>query len=183
MTDTAASPLAADLDLALRLADTADRISLGRFRDRELHVETKPDRSPVTEADLAVERALRETLAVERPQDGILGEEYGTEGDAARQWIIDPIDGTANYLRGVPVWGTLIALAVDGVPSVGVVSSPALGRRWWAATGGGAWMTDGPGSEPRSHAMNISCRKRHERERTARTKASYCAQGPSARKR
>ena len=149
MTDTAASSLAADLDLALRLADAADRISLGRFRDRDLHVETKPDRSPVTEADLAVERAIREALATERPDDGILGEEYGTEGDTARQWIVDPIAGTANDLRGVPVWGTLIALAVDGAPQVGVVSSPALGRRWWAAAGGGAWTTDAPGAEPR----------------------------------
>ena len=106
MTDTAASlPLAADLELALRLADTADQISSSRFRDRDLHVETKPDRSPVTEADLAVERAIRELLAAERPDDGILGEEYGTEGDTARQWIVDPIDGTANYLRGVPGLG------------------------------------------------------------------------------
>jgi len=150
VTDTAAPPpLAADLELALRLADTADAISSSRFRDRDLHVETKPDRSPVTEADLAVERAIRDLLATERPDDGILGEEYGTEGDTARQWIIDPIDGTANYLRGVPVWGTLIALALDGAPRVGVVSSPALGRRWWAVTGGGAWTTDAPGAEPR----------------------------------
>lgn len=149
MPDTASTALAADLDLALRLAEEADRISLTHFLDRDLHVETKPDRSPVTEADLAVERAIRETIAAERPEDGILGEEYGTEGDTARQWIIDPIDGTANYLRGVPVWGTLIALAVDGVPRVGVVSSPALGRRWWAVTGGGAWTTDAPGAEPR----------------------------------
>lgn len=150
MTNTDDSrPLDGDLALALRLADTADRISLGRFRDRDLHVETKPDRSPVTEADLAVERALRDAIAAERPGDGILGEEYGTEGDATRQWIVDPIDGTANYLRGVPVWGTLIALAVDGRPRVGVVSSPALGRRWWATTGGGAWTTDAPGAEPR----------------------------------
>ncbi|MDR6970107.1 inositol monophosphatase family protein [Leifsonia shinshuensis] len=157
MTDTATPDLTADLDLALRLADEADRISLGRFRDRDLHVETKPDRSPVTEADLAVERAIRDTLAAERPDDGILGEEYGTEGDASRQWIVDPIDGTANYLRGVPVWGTLIALAVDGVPRVGVVSSPALGRRWWAVTGGGAWTTDAAGAEPRSiHVSGIA---------------------------
>src|SRR5262249_39813105 len=83
------------------------------------------------------------------PDDGILGEEFGTAGDAARQWIVDPIDGTSNYLRGVPVWGTLIALAVDGDPVVGVVSSPALGKRWWAAAGGGAWMSDAPGAEPR----------------------------------
>ena len=146
----ASRSLSDDLALALRLADEADRISLGSFRDRDLHVETKPDRSPVTEADLAVERAIREGLAAERPADGILGEEYGVEGDSARQWIVDPIDGTANYLRGVPVWGTLIALAVDGTPRVGVVSSPALGRRWWAVSGGGAWTTDAPGAEPRS---------------------------------
>jgi histidinol-phosphatase len=140
----------ADLALALRLADLADGISAARFRDRDLHVDTKPDRTPVTEADLAVERAIREALAAERPGDAILGEEFGTEGSSTRQWIVDPIDGTANYLRGVPVWGTLIALAVDGAPVVGVVSSPALGRRWWAAQGGGAWTTDAPGAQPRS---------------------------------
>jgi histidinol-phosphatase len=95
-----------------------------------------------------VERAIRAAIAAERPDDGILGEEYGTEGDAVRQWIVDPIDGTANYLRGVPVWGTLIALAVDGEPVVGVVSSPALGRRWWAASGSGAWVSEA-GDEPR----------------------------------
>lgn len=139
-----------DLALALRLADLADGISSAHFRERGLHIDTKPDRTFVTEADLAVERAIREALAVERPGDGILGEEYGTEGDTARQWILDPIDGTSNYLRGVPVWGTLIALAEDGKPVVGVVSSPALGKRWWAAAGGGAWTTDAPGAEPRS---------------------------------
>lgn len=138
-----------DLALALRLADTADRISSEHFRARDLRIDTKPDRSFVTEADLAVERALRDVIAAERPEDGILGEEYGTEGDSTRQWILDPIDGTANYLRGVPVWGTLIALAVDGAPVVGVVSSPALGRRWWASTGDGAWATDETGAEPR----------------------------------
>ncbi len=145
---TASSPFAGDLELALRLADLADGISRRHFRSRDLHIDTKPDRSHVTEADLAVERAVREVLAAERPGDGILGEEYGTEGDAARQWIVDPIDGTANYLRGVPVWGTLVALAVDGRPVVGVVSSPALGRRWWAASGAGAWGVEG-GGEPR----------------------------------
>jgi histidinol-phosphatase len=138
-----------DLALALRLADTADRISSEHFRTLDLRIDTKPDRSFVTEADLAVERAIRELIAAERPDDGILGEEYGTEGDSARQWIIDPIDGTANYLRGVPVWGTLIALAIDGVPVVGVVSSPALGRRWWASTGAGAWTADETTGEPR----------------------------------
>ncbi|MDN4614888.1 inositol monophosphatase family protein [Leifsonia sp. F6_8S_P_1B] len=143
----------ADLALALRLADLADGISAARFRDHDLHVDTKPDRTPVTEADLAVERAIREALAAERPEDAILGEEFGEAsggGTTFRQWILDPIDGTANYLRGVPVWGTLIALAVDGKPVVGVVSAPALGRRWWAAEGGGAWTTDAPGAQPRS---------------------------------
>lgn len=141
--------LADDLRLALELADLADEISLARFRAVDLEVSTKPDRTPVTEADLAVERAIRDRLAQARPDDGILGEEFGTEGDATRQWIIDPIDGTANFLRGVPVWATLIALAIDGVPVVGVVASPAMGRRWWATTGAGAWTTDAPGGVPR----------------------------------
>jgi histidinol-phosphatase len=141
--------LAEDLALALDLADRADAISLARFRAVDLEVSTKPDRTPVTEADLAVERAIRDRLADVRPDDGVLGEEFGTEGSAERRWIIDPIDGTANFLRGVPVWGTLIALAIDGEPVVGVASSPALGRRWWASRGEGAWTTDAPGSEPR----------------------------------
>ena len=133
--------LAEDLALALELADLADAVSLSRFRAVDLDVQTKPDRTPVTEADLAVERTIRERIAEARPGDGILGEEFGTEGDSTRQWIIDPIDGTANFLRGVPVWGTLIALAIDDVPVVGVASSPAMGRRWWAARGEGAWTT------------------------------------------
>jgi histidinol-phosphatase len=137
--------LTEDLALALELSDLADAVSLARFRAVDLDVQTKPDRTPVTEADLAVERAIRDRLAATRPGDGILGEEFGTEGDATRQWIIDPIDGTANFLRGVPVWGTLIALAIDGVPVVGVASSPAMGRRWWAARGMGAWTTASAG--------------------------------------
>ncbi len=138
-----ADDLAADLALALDLADRADAVSFDRFRALDLTVTTKPDRTPVTDADQAVERAIREGLATERPADGILGEEYGTAAGtgtgAQRQWIIDPIDGTANFLRGVPIWGTLIALAVDGVPVVGVVSAPALGQRWWGARGLGAY--------------------------------------------
>lgn len=137
--------LSEDLALALELADLADTVSLARFRAVDLDVQTKPDRTPVTEADLAVERVIRERLAAARPGDGILGEEFGTEGDSTRQWIIDPIDGTANFLRGVPVWGTLIALAIDGVPLVGVASSPAMGRRWWAARGMGAWTSASAG--------------------------------------
>ncbi|GAA1442966.1 inositol monophosphatase family protein [Leifsonia poae] len=150
------APFADDLALALRLADTADAISADTFRALDLHIDTKPDRTYVTEADLAVERAIRGVLATDRPDDGILGEEYGVEGDATRQWIIDPIDGTANYLRGVPVWGTLIALAVDGVPVVGVVSSPALGKRWWAATGSGAWVAENDGDPRRMRVSAVA---------------------------
>ena len=128
-----------DLALALRLADAADAQSLPRFDAADLEISTKADKSHVTDADLATERAIREILAAERPEDGIFGEEFGAEGSTQRQWIIDPIDGTANFLRGVPLWGTMIALAIDGVPQVGVVSMPALGRRWWAATGEGSW--------------------------------------------
>ena len=128
-----------DLALALALAGKADLISLDRFTALDLVVTTKPDRTPVTDADQAVERSIRNGILAARPDDSILGEEYGTEGTGSRQWIIDPIDGTTNFLRGVPIWGTLIALAIDGVPVVGVVSSPALGKRWWAATGHGAW--------------------------------------------
>ena len=128
----------ADLDLALRLADAADAISLERFRARDLLVETKPDRTPVTEADRAVERELRAMLALERRTDAVLGEEAGETGAGRRRWVIDPIDGTRNYSRGVPVWATLIALEVDGRVVLGVVSAPALHRRWWAERDGGA---------------------------------------------
>ena len=124
-----------DLALAIELAEIADAISLARFRALDLRVETKPDRSPVTDADRAVELALKEHLAAKRPSDGIVGEEFGNSGSTTRKWIIDPIDGTANYLRGVPVWATLIALSIDGKAVVSVVSAPALGRRWWAAPG------------------------------------------------
>jgi len=129
--------VSADLDLALRLADAADAISLRRFRT-ELEIETKADLTPVTEADHAVERELRRLLADERPDDAILGEEGGAAGGGARRWILDPIDGTRNYARGIPVWATLIALESAGVVEVGVVSAPALGSRWWAERGHGA---------------------------------------------
>lgn len=137
-----------DLALALALAADADLISLDRFQALDLVVTTKPDRTPVTDADQAVERGIRTGIEAARPGDSILGEEYGAQGSGSRQWIIDPIDGTANFLRGVPIWGTLIALAIDGIPVVGVVSSPALGKRWWAAAGHGAWAQDS-GREPR----------------------------------
>lgn len=128
-----------DLELALRLADAADAQSLPRFDAADLSVSLKADRSHVTDADLSTERAIRDLLTIERPADGIFGEEFGAEGNSHRQWIIDPIDGTANFLRGLPLWGTMIALAVDGVPRVGVVSMPALKRRWWASPEDGAW--------------------------------------------
>ncbi|MCX6464053.1 MAG: histidinol-phosphatase [Pseudonocardiales bacterium] len=136
----------ADLDLALRLADTADAVTLPRFRAADLRVTRKPDRTPVTDADTAAEEALRALIAAERPGDDVLGEEGGGEVGAGRGWVLDPIDGTKNYSRGLPVWATLIALTVDGEPEVGVVSAPALGRRWWAARGRGAWMADGAGT-------------------------------------
>ncbi|KTS05691.1 inositol monophosphatase family protein [Microbacterium testaceum] len=140
--------LADDLALALRLADAADAVAMARFDAAGLRIDTKADRTHVTEADLATERAIREILDAERPGDAVLGEEYGTSGDTARRWVIDPIDGTHNYMRGIPIWATLIALSVGEVPMVGVVSQPALGRRWWAATGHGAW-TNTPADEPR----------------------------------
>ena len=136
----------ADLDLALELADIADAISLERFRALDLHVENKPDRSPVTDADRSVEQALKDVLAAKAPSDALIGEEYGNSGSASRTWIIDPIDGTANYMRGVPVWATLIALAVDGKPVVSVVSAPAMGRRWCAAPEIGSFTKDIDGS-------------------------------------
>lgn len=143
-----------DLQLALQLADAADAISRERFLSVDLEVTTKPDKTPVTDADRAIEQAIIDILARERGEDFMLGEEFGeqtgrvaehpvgTADHPHRQWIIDPIDGTSNFLRGVPVWATLIALAIDGVPVVGVVSAPALGKRWWAAKDNGAWVDE-----------------------------------------
>jgi histidinol-phosphatase len=130
--------VSADLELARRLADAADAISLPRFRSG-LAVEVKPDLTPVTEADRATEVELRRILAEERPDDAILGEEQGAAGTGSRRWLLDPIDGTRNYSRGIPVWATLIALEVDGVVQLGMVSAPALRQRWWAERGSGAY--------------------------------------------
>ncbi len=139
-----------DLALALRLADAADAVTLPRFRAADLRVTTKPDRSPVTDADTAAEEALRALITAERPADAVLGEEGGGEvTDVGRLWVLDPIDGTKNFSRGMPAWATLIALTVDGAATVGVVSAPALGRRWWGAVGEGAWTSDAPGGAPR----------------------------------
>jgi histidinol-phosphatase len=140
--------LADDLAVALVLAAEADLVAIDRYRAQDLEVQLKPDRTQVTDADTRVERIIREHLADARPDDAVLGEEFGTEGSSNRQWIIDPIDGTSNFVRGVPIWGALIALVIDGVPEVGVVSAPALGRRWWAATGHGSWLQQ-HGGEPR----------------------------------
>ncbi len=128
----------ADLAFALQLADAADALTIPRFRSADLHVETKPDLTPVTDADRAVERAIRELVAAERPGEGVFGEEEGDDGGRVR-WIVDPIDGTRNFLRGLPVWATLVALERDGRVVCSVVSAPALGHRWWAAAGEGAW--------------------------------------------
>ena len=133
-----------DLALALSLADAADAITMHRFRARDLHVDTKPDRTPVTEADRAVETDVRERLAADRPGDAVVGEEFGAAGTGPRRWVVDPIDGTKSFLRGVPAWATLLALEVDGSFVVGVASAPALGRRWWARTGGGAFANGEP---------------------------------------
>ncbi|HVV13190.1 histidinol-phosphatase [Amycolatopsis sp.] len=137
----------ADLTLAGRLADTADAITTARFRALDLDVRSKPDRTPVTDADTAVEDAIRETLAAERPADAVAGEERGgADWASGRAWVLDPIDGTKNFSRGGPVWATLIALVEDGTPVVGMVSAPLLGRRWWASAGEGAWLRDSTGS-------------------------------------
>jgi histidinol-phosphatase len=135
--------MSSDLELALRLANAADAISLPLF-GTGLTVERKPDLTPVTEADRAVETELRRLLAEERPEDGVLGEEHGVTGGGRRRWIVDPIDVTRNYFRAIPVWATLVALEEEGSLRVGVVSAPALGRRWWAERGGGAFADGRP---------------------------------------
>ena len=133
------SAAADDLALALELADAADRLTAAAFGRADLVVDTKPDRTWVTEADRDVEQAIRTALASRRPGDAVMGEEYGATGDGPRRWIVDPIDGTSNFVRRVPVWATLLALEVDGRLEIGVASAPALGRRWWAGRGLGAW--------------------------------------------
>ncbi|WP_328652269.1 histidinol-phosphatase [Micromonospora sp. NBC_00330] len=141
-----------DLALAHLLADRADAIATARFRALDLRVEAKPDLTPVSDADTAVEREIRALLAEHRPADGLLGEEYGAQSSAdpnGRRWIIDPIDGTKNFVRGVPIWATLIALYDGDLPAVGVVSAPALGRRWWASAGAGAYAGPGPAAGER----------------------------------
>jgi histidinol-phosphatase len=133
-----------DMALALRMAEQADALTMDRFGALDLRVETKPDLTPVTDADQGVESMIRDALSNERRDDVVLGEEFGgTAVFAGRQWVVDPIDGTKNFVRGVPVWATLIALLDDGVPVVGVISAPALHRRWWAGRGEGAFTSFG----------------------------------------
>ncbi|MEU0488263.1 histidinol-phosphatase [Nocardiopsis sp. NPDC006139] len=145
-----------DLRLAHVLADAADDIALKRFRALDLVVDTKPDLTPVTEADRLVEETLRGVLSRARPRDAVVGEEYGKSGNSNRVWVIDPIDGTKNYVRGVPVWATLIALLEGDRPVVGVVSAPALFRRWWASLGGGAWQGRSLSKASRCHVSKVS---------------------------
>ncbi|WP_337448148.1 histidinol-phosphatase [Corynebacterium pseudokroppenstedtii] len=154
----ASSAYGDDVDRALRLADAADAITMKRFLSSELHVSAKPDMTPVSDADLDTERTLRRLLTTECPDDEVLGEEFGGEPVlSGRQWVIDPIDGTKNYVRGVPVWATLISLMVDGYPHVGVVSAPALGRRWIGITGEGAWaLGNGTASSSALRKLSVS---------------------------
>jgi histidinol-phosphatase len=128
-----------DLRFAHVLADAADDITTRRFRALDLRVESKPDLTPVTDADRATEESLRNVLKRARPRDAVLGEEFGRSGTGPRCWVIDPIDATMNYVRGIPVWATLIGLMDGDDVVVGVVSAPALSRRWWAGRDGGAW--------------------------------------------
>lgn len=128
-----------DLRLAHVLADQADAVTMDRFRSTDLKVAAKADHSPVTDADRSAEEIIRKQLAASRSRDSVYGEEMGTTGRSSRVWVIDPIDGTKNFLRGVPVWATLIGLVEDGKVVAGVVSAPALGLRWWAAQGQGAF--------------------------------------------
>ncbi len=151
------SSFADDLALALELADLADSLTMERFEATDLKVDSKPDMSPVSDADLACEELLRAKLTDARPSDAILGEEFG--GDVThegRQWVIDPIDGTKNFVRGVPVWATLISLLVDGEPVVGVISAPALARRWYAARESGAWRSFNGGSPKKLAVSGVS---------------------------
>lgn len=132
-----------DLALALEIAGLADAITIARFRAADLRVDTKPDNTPVTDADRMVEALVRKRIATARPAHAVLGEEQGSSGEAEWRWIVDPIDGTKNFARGVPVWATLLSLQHLGEETCAVVSAPALGRRWWAVRDQGAWSGEG----------------------------------------
>ncbi|MDO5750144.1 MAG: inositol monophosphatase family protein [Rothia sp. (in: high G+C Gram-positive bacteria)] len=170
------NPYTDDLRLAHILADSADRVSLQAFKSVTAGhmegVQLKEDGSAVTAADREVEQLIRAQLSRVRTRDGIVGEEFGSTGTAARQWVIDPIDGTANFMRGVPVWATLIALLDQGEPVVGVVSAPALGRRWWAVADGGAYA-----GKSLSSASRLSISSVEDLEDSSLTYASLAGWG------
>ena len=148
---------AEDLALALEIADAADLITQSRYQSQDLVITTKPDNTPVTDADKATETAIREILAKRRPDDGLLGEEFGeSENLGSRYWVIDPIDGTKNFMRAVPTWSTLIALIEDGEVVVGVVSAPAVSRRWHASKANGAFVSFNGGTPRKISVSKIS---------------------------
>lgn len=151
--DSSASRYSAELAFALTLADRADAISLSRYHALDLEITTKPDNTPVTDADKTIERAIIDAIAARYPNDGVVGEEFGSSGGKGRYWIIDPIDGTKNFLRGVPTWATLIALVENEKVVASVVSSPALYRRWYATEGGGAYVIEGSVSTASSSSV------------------------------
>lgn len=146
---------AEDLRLAHVIADQVDGLTMGRFKSSDLKVETKPDMTPVSDADRSAEELIRNLLSRHRSRDAVLGEEYGETGGGARKWVIDPIDGTKNFVRGVPVWASLIALMDGDEVVVGMVSAPALGRRWWASKGTGAWTGRNLTSATRMHVSGV----------------------------
>ena len=145
-----------DLEFTHKLADAADKISMARFGAMDLKIETKPDLTPVSDADKSVEEELRKLIANYSPQDSIIGEEFGHDGGGNREWILDPIDGTKNFVRGVPFWGTLIGLRVDGEMTTGMVSAPALGRRWFGATGIGSFLQTKTNSFQSERKLQVS---------------------------
>ena len=145
-----------DLRLAHVLADAVERITMARFRAEDLVVESKPDLTLVSDADRSAEELVRSQLKRTRPRDAVEGEEFETTGHGPRRWVIDPIDGTHNFVRGVPVWATLISLVDDGQPVLGLVAAPALGRRWWAATGSGAWSGKSLTAAKRIHVSGVA---------------------------
>ena len=162
MTETASPPPAGerrwrdDLHLAHTIADQVDPLTRAHFDNQDFEVETKPDLTPVTAADRETERLIRDYLSRARTRDSVLGEEFGTTGHSPRQWVIDPIDGTKNFVRGVPVWATLISLVEDGEVVVGLASAPALDKRWWAVRGGGAWSGRSLALARRLHVSSVA---------------------------
>ena len=145
-----------DLRLAHVIADQVDALTMSRFKAQDLRVETKPDLTPVSDADRAAEDLVRSQLGRARPRDAVHGEERSDTGHGPRRWVVDPIDGTKNFVRGVPVWATLLALMDGDEVVVGVVSAPALGRRWWASKGTGAWTGKSLAAATRLHVSGVS---------------------------